>query len=778
MAATLVQSATGNELNNTTCTATLGSAATAGNTLVALMTSNRGSSNIVVPTGWTELYRGSNGGGTNLVAAWTTAAGGETSVSFTASIGSSRMLITALEVSGADTTTITSNTGVSSGAVNTLTTPAINEAGVFVAALGLGTGADDPIGWTGWNNSFTEASAHNSHAGSNNVGQSVATRYINPAALTDASQSWSGTAVTAVAGILVLPDADGGGGGGLGEGSVTASYDLAGSATGDAPATGAANDPPVFIGTSMAEVTAANTITVGAPTGLQAGDQQIICVGLNSSDETLTGAPSGWSLIAALTNPRNSGAAGSDFRTEFYASTTDLGDVTFNKNGSVTSMFVVRAAYRGQADIGVAQIQNQSGPSGFTVHPIPAVSTTTNNSLVLAMLHSESPADRVFTPPTGFTERFQEVHTLEDLHIVLAEIEEVEAGTVSGDFTSSGGAYTTTFAVVLDAPSVADPTGSVAGLYEFNAGTVTGEQPAGNGSATSTLDFSSTPTGEHVPKGQVSPKVYAFDAQAAGKRVPKGSRISTLDFSGTGTGDAPGENTSTGSYAFTGSASGAIDVDGTASGSVAWAGSSAGTSSDKVGSASGAVAWSFGGATGDIEHYGPVLSTYAYQTVTFGLTPSGGTVTGAIAFDGEATGEETDILPSEGTVARQITWNRGTTSGARDSSGSATDGTYLHALFTAVGKGDTIIYRFEPPTYKREVVAPPLAEKRPRYQLTESVSVVRVNGTLVEVKNPTSEQLEEAGEEGVDWFLGGHVYGVLLPVSDELTAAGFTTVRV
>jgi hypothetical protein len=82
-------------------------------------------------------------------------------------------------------------------------------------------------------------------------------------------------------------------------------------------------------------------------------------------------------------------------------------------------------------------------------------------------------------------------------------------------------------------------------------------------------------------------------------------------------------------------------------------------------------------------------------------------------------------------------------------------------------------YRFEPPTYARQWEPPPLV-KRPMVQLTESISVVRVGGSLRQIKSPSHEQLQAAGAEGRDYFLGGHVYVVSHSIAQELQAAGFT----
>jgi hypothetical protein len=92
---------------------------------------------------------------------------------------------------------------------------------------------------------------------------------------------------------------------------------------------------------------------------------------------------------------------------------------------------------------------------------------------------------------------------------------------------------------------------------------------------------------------------------------------------------------------------------------------------------------------------------------------------------------------------------------------------------TAVGEGIDPTYRFEPPTY-RVVSDPPLLTKARRIPMQQSFSVVRINGSFVQVKSPSSEQLEAAGVEGEDYFIGGHVYTAIpQAVGLELQAAGY-----
>lgn len=86
------------------------------------------------------------------------------------------------------------------------------------------------------------------------------------------------------------------------------------------------------------------------------------------------------------------------------------------------------------------------------------------------------------------------------------------------------------------------------------------------------------------------------------------------------------------------------------------------------------------------------------------------------------------------------------------------------------GSGSGVL-TFTPPTYERTI--PRTTTRGPRYHLDQGVSVVRVSGVLRIIRTPTPAQLEAAGAEGVDWFIGGHRYVVSEETWAELELGGF-----
>lgn len=80
---------------------------------------------------------------------------------------------------------------------------------------------------------------------------------------------------------------------------------------------------------------------------------------------------------------------------------------------------------------------------------------------------------------------------------------------------------------------------------------------------------------------------------------------------------------------------------------------------------------------------------------------------------------------------------------------------------------------FQPPTYEAPMRT--LVKPLCYFRLTESQSVIKVAGHYTTVKAPGSDQLTAAGQEGVDWFIGGHVYTVSTTIATALNADGYTT---
>lgn len=557
------------------------------------------------------------------------------------------------------------------------------------------------------------------------------------------------------------------GGTGAGQGPASGDLTYTHSVTGEAPATGGGGGgtPPEFVGSTAITSGTTSSLATQPPTGVQAGDFQLVIIGIGTASESITGVPAGWTQVATLPND-----GGDSFSTHVFASTTDTGVATFTRDGARGAQ-VVRLAWRGQAGFGTGHIQATSGTS----HAIVTETTTTGNSWVIGVVHTDGTGGMSFTPPAGWTERYDFVTSSEESQaITVADFEQASPGPVAGSFTSSASDDANVFSIVLDAAAAAAPTGAAAGLYQFDEGGSTGEQPPGAGASSGQAIWGTSAAGVKVPKGAPNARVYAFDQQNAGKRVPKGSRSGGFAYDlATATGFDPSINTGLGSYTYTpGPLSGTADRSGSTGGTVDHTGAADG--SNIGGNAAGGY-----GFAGDVVGQTPLMANdgSAGGGYDYDLPPGAGAVAlfGTVDATYDATGvvlgQEPAVLAHVGSVSRGLIFNHGNVFGTRSSKGTTTKA--YDASGSAAGKGTSIIYQFTPPTY--ELVVP---DRRPPYKLVWSLSVIRIDGVLTEWHTPTGRMLDDAGQEGVDWFLGGHVYHVSKDVSDELEASGFTTTRV
>lgn len=95
------------------------------------------------------------------------------------------------------------------------------------------------------------------------------------------------------------------------------------------------------------------------------------------------------------------------------------------------------------------------------------------------------------------------------------------------------------------------------------------------------------------------------------------------------------------------------------------------------------------------------------------------------------------------------------------------------ATITATGVVAQAQMYFTPPTVDRTQASP--GGLWGRYSVPVGQSVVRINGSLKTVSYPWIGELQAAGSEGTDWFLGGRTYPVSSATAAELNSAGYVT---
>lgn len=438
--------------NDISVTATLSPAA-AGNVLWAILVSNRASSNLVVPTGFTEVDRVSNGGGCNYVTGYKVAAGGETDITYNAGTGlSSRLGLTVYELDNIDTSALPPTTSTSTtNLTSSYTSPAATGPGMIIAGVSLDNATDTPVAWVGWTDSFTEGVSQSTLAGSNNIAQSNAYLSTASSGPFTTTQEWASTnAIDVCGGIAVFTESAGG------------PIEFSQSPTDDVDLTDSyviefngaplGHNEPQFVGYTSHAETNTTTVTIPAPTGLSAGDQQFLLFVVNTENDTVTDVSSvsgTWTLVASLINPKLGGA--DVFPTHIYSSIDATGDVVITKTNTVASeIHGVRLAYSDVSEFIDFDLQvGHSGASQAATHPIPGLNTTVENSKIVIGLFSEDTVTNTFTAPVGFTSRIAEVAATENLHIVVDDQTAATLESFSGNYTSSENAYSNTWSVEL-----------------------------------------------------------------------------------------------------------------------------------------------------------------------------------------------------------------------------------------------------------------------------------------------------------------------------------------
>lgn len=220
-----------------------------------------------------------------------------------------------------------------------------------------------------------------------------------------------------------------------------------------------------------------------------------------------------------------------------------------------------------------------------------------------------------------------------------------------------------------------------------------------------------------------------------------------------------GSGTTTGSAALTGTLAVASTGTGTTTGSAALTGTLA-LSASGSGATSGSAALTStlqlsatgSGITGGSAAIDIVGTSTTHQLTATGSGTSGGSA--ALGLIGALSASGTGLTGGSASLTLQ---------GSLSASGASQSGGSVDLTF--------VTFTFSPPTHEE----PMWTNKRPLnyYRITESSSIVRVNGVLTTIRHPRPDQIAAAGVEGVDYFLGGREYVVTGGVLAELISAGY-----
>jgi hypothetical protein len=147
--------------------------------------------------------------------------------------------------------------------------------------------------------------------------------------------------------------------------------------------------------------TASARITIDRPQGTQAGDVLVSCIATNGANLTASGAPAGWTRVAAVTTASNPRVYG------YYrvATASEPASYTWALSSSVASSGgIARYAGVNTAQPVAAGVQTASGAAA-TSGAVPGVTTVDPGSMVVGCMGTNTSATTVtMTSPAGLTE--------------------------------------------------------------------------------------------------------------------------------------------------------------------------------------------------------------------------------------------------------------------------------------------------------------------------------------------------------------------------------------
>lgn len=216
---------------------------------------------------------------------------------------------------------------------------------------------------------------------------------------------------------------------------------------------------PTFRAASVAGG-ATTAISVPAPTGVVAGDFQVVAVMLGTGSETITSAaPAGWTLLGNLANNSTN-----TFNAYVYMSTTATGALALTKSGT-RPYRAVRAAYSNHGGYRASSF-NVVNRGGAAAAAITARTTVLADSLVIGgSMWDGNDVDvaATCTPPAGWTERSDTNggSAAEYLGQTVADVAVAAPGSVAGTFNwSASSGSVNAWALVLDSGTLmVRPTG-------------------------------------------------------------------------------------------------------------------------------------------------------------------------------------------------------------------------------------------------------------------------------------------------------------------------------
>lgn len=211
-------------------------------------------------------------------------------------------------------------------------------------------------------------------------------------------------------------------------------------------------DTPTWVG-STGGSTGGTSLSLPAPSGVTSGDHQLVILGLGSTGETFSAAPSGWTLLQQ-TSDAGVGFGNDSYRVAVFYSNTDAGTASFGKSAGTRLLAGVRCAWRGGAGPDLATDTFVIDNTG-TSHPLPGQDAVPAGSTVVGVIVVDQ-GDELstsFTGPGGaWVERYDQNRAggdTEAIAIGVFDFPVTVTGDVDASITASRADGSTTFSVVL-----------------------------------------------------------------------------------------------------------------------------------------------------------------------------------------------------------------------------------------------------------------------------------------------------------------------------------------
>ncbi len=336
------------------------------------------------------------------------------------------------------------------------------------------------------------------------------------------------------------------------------------------------NNPTIVAGqvaSNVVDGTGEPIATGTLPAAVTPGNLTIVAAGANRDSAQAVPAPSGFTVLDAISGGGNFEETTISYSTAFTGTSTSYSNAPDHENAGSVIFEIEEAALPTSEGTASGSYAYAGSTSGSTEH---------------AGTASGSYAD------TGSAAGSAE-------HNGSGSGSYAFAGSATGSAPAVGAAQGTaagSFAFDGSATGTEQPAGTTSGAYTYT-GSATGSAPivgAAEGSASGSYAFTGSATGSAPAVGVNSGTAagtFAYSGSASGARASEGACSGLWDFTGTATGTTPAvgvnSGSASGSWNFSGTAAGEKAPSGSASGTVAFVGAPAGTT-ERSGSATGAYA--------------------------------------------------------------------------------------------------------------------------------------------------------------------------------------------